>query len=170
LERASSSVTGVPILGRPATASRCPTPAWAIRRSMSVSVKSGECRIRGRATSTVSSTRSRIKSCGAVVSFGQALGEGDADRHFHIQGQAAQNFAHQFALALIQTGALDAIERSDGEIDFLAAGAGFGIHGELGQASHIAHILCCKRHVVIPMHSAWAVSRPCCVIIYQGFR
>ena len=56
---------------------------------------------------------------GGIV--GQALGQRDADRHFDVAGQAAQDFAHQLAFALVQTGALDAIERGDGEIDFLAA-------------------------------------------------
>ena len=55
--------------------------------------------------------------------LGQALGDGDADRHFDVPGQAAQNLPHQGAFALIEAGALDAVKRGDGEVDFLAARA-----------------------------------------------
>ncbi len=83
--------------------------------------------------------------CGGV--FGQALGQGDADRHFHIAGQALENFAHQFAFAVVQSGALDAVEGGDGEVDLLAAGARLRAHGELGQPAHVTHVVCGKPHV-----------------------
>jgi len=78
--------------------------------------------------------------------FGQSLGQRDADRHFDVAGEAAQNVAHQFALAAVQPGSLDAIERGDGEIDFLAAGAILWIDRELSQAAHVAHVVCGKPH------------------------
>ena len=33
--------------------------------------------------------------------FGQTLGQRDADGHFHVAGEAAQDFAHQLALAAV---------------------------------------------------------------------
>jgi hypothetical protein len=88
--------------------------------------------------------QNQVVRCGGI--FGQALGQGDADRHFHIAGEAAQDVAHQFALAAVQPGALDAVERRDGEVDFLAAGAVLRIDRELGQPAHVAHVVCGKPH------------------------
>jgi len=34
--------------------------------------------------------------------FGQAFGQGDTDRHFHVTGEALEDFAHQFAFAAVQ--------------------------------------------------------------------
>jgi hypothetical protein len=78
--------------------------------------------------------------------LGQALGQRDADRHFHVAGEAAQDLAHQFALALVQAGALDAVERRDGEVNLLAAGARLRVHRQLGQTAHVTHIVCGEPH------------------------
>ena len=54
--------------------------------------------------------------------------------------------AHQIAFAIVQASALNAVERGDGEIDFLAAGAILGIQRELGKPAHVAHIVCGQPH------------------------
>ena len=73
--------------------------------------------------------------------IGQALGQRDADRHLDIAGEAAENFAHQVAFAAIETSALDAVKRGDGEVDFLAACPMLRIKGKLGQAAHVTHVV-----------------------------
>ena len=72
------------------------------------------------------------------------------DRHFDIARQAAQDFAHSWSRSrAVQAGALDAMVRGHSEVDFLAAGAAVRIESELGQPSHVAHIVCGQPHLTL---------------------
>ena len=64
------------------------------------------------------------------------------------------------AFALIQARTFDAIERGDGQIDFLAAGAVPGVHRQLGQAAHVAHIVCGQPHGTGPPKRQTSQNRP----------
>ena len=86
--------------------------------------------------------------------IGQALGDGDANRHFDVAGEAPQNVAHQLAFALVKPRALEAIEGGDREDRFLRGWRRWRIDGELGQATHVAHILCRQPHWT-PMRSGY---------------
>ena len=79
--------------------------------------------------------------------IGQPLGQRGPDRHFHIAGKPAQDFAHQVAFAIVETRTLNAIERGNSQIDFFPAGTALGVHRQLGEPPHIAQIVCRQSHV-----------------------
>ncbi len=70
---------------------------------------------------------------------GQLFGQRNADRHFNVMGELAQDFAHKLALARRKMRTLHAIERSNREIDFLARRA-LRIGGQLRQPAHVVHV------------------------------